>query len=261
MLRVQLVGMPLRVHRRLSVELGDFASRLRPEILLRLVPSSSQSLPDIGRPELEVVRQNIQEGYTHIAVVPSRAQKEVLREFRFDCRVILLDLPGDFIRLPWDVFENCLRVAFDFELRWCDAIRPSDVRSPLLLPEVSFVPEREVVDFWRHCDCYRDASRLTRANNLLQAVRGAHRRSKAGVGAYWVDAGRRQFIVDPSYHATSREERRGLLRFRFCYQVPAGFHYDVTHELGERFSIRGRGEFHDRVLRVNADPWGSIRVK
>lgn len=261
MLRLQLVGMPLRAHRRLSVELREFASRLQPEVLLRAAPSYSESQPDFAKRESEAARLNVQEGYTHLAVVPSRNQKQIQREFRFDCRVILLDLPGDLLRLSWDVLEHALTAAIEFEVQWCGAIKPSDVRSPLLLPEFSFLPERRIGDFWKQCDCYRDRARLTDANNILQAVRSIHRRSKTGVGGYWLDVGRRQFIVDQSYHAPSAEERRELLRFRFCYQVPKGFHYDVTHELGERFSIRGSEGVIDRVSRVNVDPWGSMRVK
>lgn len=150
--------------------------------------------------------------------------------------------------------------AVQFERRWCDVVKPRDMNHALLLPPPSFEPARTLHDFWRKCDCYGDASQLTGANNILQSVRANHRRSLSGMGSYWVDEKHRKFTIDRAGHARTTEDRQQLRRFRFCYEVLPGFHYDVVHVRGERFSLNGLQRLHTNIMRGNVDPWGSVRI-
>ena len=260
LLRVQLVGLPLNVHRRLKPDFDAWYTLVQQEVSIRLAPSLSETSPEIGPRELKQVECNVQEGFTHIAVGPVRGWKELRKRFLFDCRLIKLRLPDDFLQLNWSRLKDALVAAVEFERRWRDVVKPGDMNHPLLLPPPSFEPAQDLRDFWQKCDCYGDTSQLTRVNNVLQKVKAVHRRSLHGMGSYWVDEKDRKFSIDRAGHARTIGERQGLRRFRFCYEVLPGFHYDVVHVRGERFSLKGLEGVHVNIMRGNVDSWGSVRI-
>jgi hypothetical protein len=59
-------------------------------------------------------------------------------------------------------------------------------------------------------------------------------------------------------HGRSAADRAGSKAFRFCYEVPLGFHYDVTDDAGRTFSIQIDGK-PQKVTHCNVTPWGHVR--
>lgn len=259
MLHLQVVGFPGRTYHRLQISLAGLADDLSPRAAVRFSPSLHKHMPQVATAERKQIRRNIQDGFTHIAAPPCRDFSSLYNEFQFDCRIIRLNIV-DIIRSDWDEVRTALLSALDFEERWSSAIRPMDLHSPLLLPPPSFNPIKPLAGFWKNCDCYRDTSKINTANDLIQAVRSQHRRGKTGLAGHWVDSGSRQFVGATAMHARTPEERVGMKRYRFCYEIPSGFHFDVTHESGRRFTVLGHNrQEHRNVTRANIDSWGSIR--
>ena len=260
MIRLQVVGLPLKTYRRLQPQIETWVSALDVTCSVRFSPSFQETTPQIGKREIMQIKQNIQEGFVHIAVLPVRDWSVLKSQFHFDCRIPMLAVPGDFRGLTWEQLEVALTQVLGFEERWCKAVKPSDFHHPLMLPPPSFEIQRVYRDFWRQCDCYRNTELLTDANNVVQGVRAAHRRSASGIGVYWLDCGKKRFSIDRSWHALSQEERLGKKRFRFCFEIPQGFHFDVVHDSGSDFCLRGKDRVYDRINRANVDSWGTVRL-
>ena len=257
-MRLQVVGLPQRAHRRIEGEFRAWAAGLGPDVEIRPAPSLNETVPQVGVQERRLIEAHIQEGFAHIVAVPYRAIGELQTWFELDCRVTRLAI-RDAVTVGWDDFRAALIKAISFEQQWCTALKPTDLNHALLLPPISFVPARDLQGFWRQCDCYNDA-RLNAASNLLERFGREHRKSQAGVGAFWLDTGGRRFIVDRARHARTAEERVGRRLFRFCYEVPHGFHYDVTHETNPRFNLITTERTHVGITRANVDSWGSVRA-
>jgi hypothetical protein len=76
-----------------------------------------------------------------------------------------------------------------------------------------------------------------------------------------LDGSGRQFRFDPARHALSPQERAKERRFRFCFEVPSGFHCDVEHQSGGEFSLKDHlGALFQKIRHANVDPWGSVRT-
>ncbi len=249
--------MPLHAHRRLRTEFDSWAKGIS-DVEFRHVPSTHEEISRIASGDLSQVRSNVQSGFVHIAALPSRDSRRLIDAFRFDCRVISLATTGDLERLSWNEFRAALEVALSFERRWLSVVQPRDLNHPLLLPPRSFIPARRLGDYWRRCDCYRDTARLDEANTVLQGVHKEHQRSSHD-GRVWMDADSRMFRIDKSLHARTPEERRGERKYRFCYAVTAGFHYDVTHAHAREFYLTAFDGERYRVTRANVTPWDHVR--
>lgn len=258
MLRFQVAGFPLRVHRRLEVPFAEWQALLPADVSVRLTPSQNQAVPEIGPHERRQIEANIQEGFTHIVTVPYRRIAELVTWLDLNCRVTRLAI-RDAVTADWDAVQAALDQAIAFEQRWCSVVRPPDLHHPLLLPPIAFVPVKDLRDFWRQCNCYGDTAMLDAANSAIQKFRGVHRKSEGGLAAFWQDSGDRRFVIDPARHARAPAERAGVRRFRFCYEVPNGFHYDVTHRSEGRFTLNTPEGPHAGIVRANVDPWGSTR--
>lgn len=258
MISALFAGLPLNAYRDLESEFYSWAETLMPAIKFRACPLLSKHTPRIYPGDLKDLENIVAEGYVHIALFPCRDWEQVRDRFRFDCRVARLDLPGHLYGINWETVKGALARFLDFETRWCHAIRPRDINHPLLLPPPSFEPATEVRDYWRTCDIYRKNERLTEANNSLQVVVSKHRKA-GGAGTFWLDIRDRRFHVDPTRHGRTPEERAGAEKFRFCFRVPGGFHFDVDHHRGREFWLTDRfGKTH-KVRHANVDPWGSVR--
>lgn len=258
MISARFSGLPLNAYRKLKSDFETWAESLSPEVRSRACPSLSEHTPNISG-DLKNIERNAADGYVHIALFPCRKWEQVAERFRFDCRVALLDLPGNMHEIDWPAVEAALASFLDFEKRWCQSILPQNVNHPLLLPPPSFEPDSAVRNYWRSCDVYRKNERLTAANNALQTVFSLHRKVAEGSAKWWQDARGRCFRVDPARHGRTPAERAGAERFRFCFKVPSGFHFDVDHHRGQAFLLYDwSGKAHN-VRRANVDPWGSIR--
>jgi hypothetical protein len=255
--KVQVVGLPLTTHRRLKNEAGDWATALGPDHVFRSSPSSAW--PSIGQAEIADIRANVREGFAHIIVMPMRAWEVVRNSFRFDCRVVMARFTQEVEDLDWAFLKGVVSSLIDFEERWASRIRPKDVHDPLLLPPPTFEPARNVSNFWSNCDVYGKLSLIDDAQKVLAKVSKIHRKGRGAEGHSWVDTRGRQFKCDPSRHGRSKDEREGYKQFRFCFEVPEGFHYDVNHVSANEFWVTDLDRKTYRVRRANIDPWGRIR--
>jgi hypothetical protein len=111
--------------------------------------------------------------------------------------------------------------------------------------------------YWRHCDVY-SAERFASAEQLLADVEQHHRRPDGQGSRSWIDMRSRRYRIHPSKHERSEADRTQRKSFRFCYEIPAGFHYDVTDDSGKAFkmAIDGRPQ---TILHCNVTPWGQVR--
>jgi hypothetical protein len=260
MLRLQLAGLPLKTYRRLRPNLERWAADRQSEVQLRISPSNDEYQP---RLQLADIEKNIEDGFIHIAVVLTRETRELLRQQRYRCRTTLLEPQQRPLDVTWNEFQSLLTAAFRFERRWCKAVGPSDLSHPLLLPNVSFEPAVDLNGFWSHCDCYGMTTLLTTAHNFVGRFTSIHRR-RSDTGPYWLDRSGRAFRVDRSLHGRSARERSGRKLYRFCFELPPGFHYDVTGDHGGAFVIDGsdmsEGDVarHFDVARANVTPFGHL---
>ncbi len=149
-------------------------------------------------------------------------------------------------------FTEYIQNALDFESKWRELIRPSSVRDALVLPEQSFEPDGLLKDTWIR------AQRIVEGRDSLAHIQTPINsfRSKHYSNGVWHD--RAGLIFDPGgpRHGGAEAE----WRWKFTYQVPAQFHYDV-HGIGNRaFRVRDRfGVAHFFNEYTNVDCHGFIR--
>jgi hypothetical protein len=154
-----------------------------------------------------------------------------------------------------------LEMILSEELEWTARVKPFAINSPLLLPQCAFKCERRHSDMWRHALAYGDIQNITGAERAIQDFRDTHHR-KVAFQNYsqqkWVDAASRIFDDDGAKHGVAPYPRN----WKFSYKLEPGFHYDVTHERGLRFSV---DDFERRSHHVkpgdhlNIDPHGHVR--
>lgn len=259
-IKIQVVGFPGATYRRLKNDLAEWAGKLPADTTIRFVQSRHDRLPQIEQPEVNQIGENIQAGFVHIGVLPTR-HFAALRPFQFDCRVIKLAVPSELERLTIADTVAALTQAIEYEQRWCKVAQPDSWNHPLWLPPPSFDVVADLREYWSRCDCYKNTEQLTAANNTLQGVISRYRRSQRGIGHFWVDEKAKQFTPDRSLHGMTPEERAGRRKFRFTKEVPPGFHYDVVRHSGGKFSICSTTDTHHGCGRVNVNPWGMVHVK
>jgi hypothetical protein len=188
-----------------------------------------------------------------------RHSQETSDKFLFDCRVALLDKLSHMAEIEWQPLEEALKEFLNFEKQWNETVRLKDVNHPLLLPPPSFKAHSTIQNYWKECDVYWETRKLTRVKIALQAVEARHRKTDS-FRPYWLDSANKHFQKDPNPHAMTPEERQGRQRFRFCFPIPVGFHFDVKHQTSQSFWLTD----HNKAARniqghANVDPWGRIR--
>lgn len=258
-MRLQLAGLPLATYRRLRDELVDWSESLRPSHEIRVTPSKDRYRPVIEAAEIRDMEAAVQDGFVHILLVPSRWWRMAWHHFRFDCRVAIMDVQGELRALEWHALRAAIETCLEFEERWVSVVRPPSLGHPLLLPPPSFEPSASIGDFWTACDVYHETKLIGEAHDILQKVVAHHRKHESGLGSFWKDERNRRFCWDHTCHAMTPEERMGMRRFRFCLEVPRGFHFDVAHESGGRFWLRDCDGTSHTVTHCNVDSWGRVR--
>lgn len=151
------------------------------------------------------------------------------------------------------VFEDRLRPVVDFEDEWRGKIRPAGVASPLFLPETCFEPKSQVSShIWeRSYKVRRNVDDINAVKALVPRFRREHYQD-----GYWEDNRKLQFRRDPSDHVTTLPDHQ----WKFTFQLPRGFHFDVMHPRGQGFHLRdpaGQNWFFD--THANVDCHGYIR--
>ena len=150
-------------------------------------------------------------------------------------------------------FDNILQKIVDFEEQWRADIRPTGVDSPLLLPECSFDGNATTEAMWKRAHYVRPTDDfIEEVANLIQLFRRTHHRSSGS----WLDEASRQFVVPEQFHGVA--DRRD--RWKFTFEVPLGFHYDVRHNKGREFRVVDHSGVQHRFKRyTNVDCHGHVR--
>jgi hypothetical protein len=256
-MRVHLFGLPLSLHRRLKCDSDNWHEAVPAGHYFRASPILSNQLAPLSESELKEIEVGVNDGFTHIIIPANRNWEQVKRKFQFDCRIHIARIREPLRDLTWPILQESLHRVVQMDNIWLDRFCPQDLRHALLLPSSVFATEKETASYWSQCDVYNTDSFEYGAKLLLDVTKRHWRHDSQGKHS-WLDTRNRRFRIDPSMHAPSIADRHGRKSFRFCFEVPCGFHYDVTHEHGDYFKI----ELDNRIQSVrhcNISPWGHIR--
>lgn len=256
-MKVHLFGLQISLHRRLKEESADWAEAVPNGHEFRATPIHSNEMGPFKQAELNELIKGVGEGFTHVIIPANRNWDSIRKSLQFDCRIHLARLRQPLRDLTWDILKDTLHTIAAMDEVWLDKFCPKDLRHPLLLPPPVFATYHETAEYWRHCDAY-SVERFPAAEKLLEDVDRLHRRPDGQGSRSWLDARNRRYRFDPARHARSAADRDNRKSFRFCYEIPAGFHYDMSEDAGKAFKI----DVDDRsqtLTHCNVTPWGFVR--
>lgn len=256
-MKFHLFGLPLNTHRRLKQESSNWRDAVPSAHSFRATPIFSNAIGPATESELSELINGVNEGFTHIIIPANRDWGDIEKRLRFDCRVHSVKLRQPLKDLTWSILrENLQRIA-SMDEEWIERVSPKDLRHALLLPPPVFATNSRTANYWKRCDVYK-IENIAGAEQLLVEVEREHRRPDNGGARSWLDDCRRRYRFDPSRHGLSPADRARMKSFRFCFEIPAGFHYDMTDDLGRGFELNINGKIH-RLAHCNVTPWGQIR--
>jgi hypothetical protein len=256
-LKIQIIGIPLRIYRRFSVDqVIENWTRSKAPIELRFLNSTENYRSTITDGLVRSVRKNVADGFSRIIAYPTTHTKLLKREFKFDCRLSLLDFKEDADSITWDFFSSALDDAIDVEVLWDQQVGPKDVRHALFLPPPSFVPANQLKRFWDECDVY-DRARIRQAAAVIEDFQREHRKNSAK-GQCWMDSDERYFHIDRSRHGRAAAERDGQSPYRFAFLLPSGFHFDVERADDAEFWLTDLFGTRHKAAHLNATCWGQV---
>lgn len=256
-MNVHLFGIPLSTHRRLKQESEGWQDAVPAPHRFRATPISTNEYAPFTNGEIRFLAAAVAEGFTHIVIPASRDWKVIQSYFQFDCRVHIARLWEPLKDITWDLLRERLHAATKLDELWLGKICPTDVRHALLLPPSVFATTRNTHRYWHRCDAYSE-EQIMGAEELLKVVEKEHRQPDGSGGRSWIDGKKWRYRIDPSKHGLSAADRAKSKAYRFCYEVPPGFHYDVTDDAGRTFTIQIDGK-QQEVTHCNVTPWGHVR--
>jgi hypothetical protein len=256
-MRVLLFGLPISAHRRLKEESGDWQEAVPEPHTFSSIPTDTNEHTHYSDGELRELRASIGKGFTHIIIPASRDWNEIQRRIQFDCRVHIARLWQPLSDVHWADLKTHLHGIVSLDEKWLEKLRPTDLRHALLLPPTVFRTNKKTDKYWHTCDAYSE-DRITRATRLLDTVEREHRKTDGKGVRSWIDDNNRRYRVDPSKHARTTEDRAEEKSYRFCFEIPPGFHYDVADDAGRSFFVQIDGRSQS-VTHCNVSPWGYIR--
>ena len=256
-MKIHLFGLPLSIHRRLKEESAGWTEAVPDGHEFRATPISSNEMGPITKAELDELFKSVGEGFTHIVIPANRNWDAIRKGLQFDCRIHLARLRQRLRDLTWQILKDSLHSIAGMDEVWLDKFCPKDLRHALLLPPPVFATNRETAEYWRHCDAY-SADRFRSAEKLLENVERHHRRPDGQGSRSWLDSRNRRYRFDPARHGRSDADRQKRKSYRFCYEIPVGFHYDVTDDSGRSFMIEIDGRSYT-LTHCNVTPWGDVR--
>jgi hypothetical protein len=255
--KVHLFGLPVSTHRRLKDESEGWTDAVPDPHLFRASPISTNSYSPFTEGELRDLAAAVGDGFTHIVIPGSRDWKIVQARFQFDCRVHIARLREPLKDITWALLKESLHAATRLDEEWLGKLSPADLRHPLLLPPDVFSTTRNTHRYWHRCDVY-STGQIPEAEELLSIVDREHRKPDSSGNRSWIDSRKWRYRIDPSKHGLSSVDRAGGKVYRFCYEVPPGFHYDVTDDSGKTFIIQIDGK-SQKLKHCNVTPWGRVR--
>ncbi len=257
-MKVHLFGLPISLHRRLKEESGREWEGAVPEgHAFMATPLNSNEMGAFSTSELNELDKAVGNGFTHIVIPANRDWREIGRRFQYDCRIHIARLRQPMRDLTWIILRQALQAIVAMDEVWLNKLSPKHLRHALLLPPPCFMTTARTAEYWRHCDVY-STDRFASAEQLLNEVEQEHRTPDSQGGQSWLDARNRRFRPDLSRHGRSVADRDNRRSYRFCYEIPAGFHYDVTEDSGRCFKIIIGGKT-ETVIHCNITPWGFVR--
>ena len=257
-MKVHLFGLPISTHRRLKEESGDWTDAVPDPHEFHATPISTNEYMSFTEGELDELARWVSDGFTHLVIPANREWRIIQERFRFDCRVHMARLWEPLKDITWDLLKERLHAATKLDEVWLRKISPNDLRHALLLPPSIFSTMRTTHQYWHKCEVYSE-QRIKEAERLLGIVEKEHRRPDGKGKRCWIDARKWRYRIDPLKHGLSTADRAKGGSYRFCYEVPHGFHYDVTEDSGRPFTVPIDGE-PQRLTHCNVTPWGHVRV-
>lgn len=256
-MKIHLFGLPKSAHLRLKNESQDWTDAVPAPHEFRSTPILSNELGNVSKSEVDELAKGAGEGFNHIVLAGVRDWKKFSSRLQFDCRIHLARLSDPIRDLAWPLLQEHLHAVASLDELWLSKLSPKDLRHALLLPPTLFATSRNTDAYWQRCDVYSQEL-LAGAEELLIEVERHHRRADQQGGRSWLDGRRRRFRIDPSKHARSGADRAGMKSYRFCFEIPPGFHYDVSDDSGRAFAIEIDGR-SQAVTHCNVTPWGRVR--
>ena len=189
----------------------------------------------------------------HLIVAHEGHRDQFKEDLRFRCYRVAWLPPASAKQYGDPAFEDALCNLLAFEASWRTTLRPT-INSPLLLPEGQFAAEDSTKDMWeRVFGVGQTKDDLGAVEETIARFR-RHHRHKQG----WRDTKALVFDRHGPPHGT-----HGLPTWRrrkFTFALPAGFHFDVTHERGRRFELTpAEGTRESYHSHANIDAYGYAR--
>ena len=255
-MKIHLFGLPISAHIRLKVESGGWGQAVPPPHEFRSTPILSNELGKITDAEVQILVDSVADGFTHLVLVGVRDWAKLQPRLGFDSRMHVARVQEPIRHLTWPFLQQLLCAIVGLDELWLTRIAPTDLRHPLLLPPTFFATDRETKEYWHKCDVYSE-NQLVGAEQLLTAVERCHRRPDSQGGRSWLDSQGRRYRIDHSRHGRSETDRAGIKSYRFCFEIPQGFHFDVTDNSGRYFTVNIDNN-RQRLLHCNVNPWGKV---
>lgn len=256
-MKVHLFGLPKSAHIRLKAESAEWADAVPSPHKFRATPLLSNDLGDVGKSDIDELAKAIGEGFTHIVLAGVREWKKIYASLQYDCRIHLTRIVGSLRGVAWSTLQQSLHSIVAVDETWLARLSPRTLKHPLLLPPSTFATSRETADFWRHCDVYSE-DLFSAGEQILGEVEKYHLRPDPQGARSWLDNRHKRYRIDRSKHARSEAERSGAKSYRFCFELPPGFHYDVSDDSGNPFVVLIDGR-PCKVTHCNITPWGRVR--
>lgn len=256
-MKIHLFGLPISAHRRLKRESNGWERAVPEPHMFRATPISTNETAAFSESDIQELLKSVGEGFVHVIISPSRHWKVLKARLEFDCRVHVARLWHPARDIPWEQLRSHLHEAVSLDEKWLGKCCPTDLRHPLLLPPALFSTTNGTDRYWQKCDVYAE-NQLPKAAALLKQVEKVHRQRESNGSRSWIDSRKRRYRVAPSMHGLSPANRMGASSYRFCYEVPPGFHYDVADDGGRAFTVDIGGK-SQKVLHCNVTPWGHVR--
>jgi hypothetical protein len=256
-MKVHLFGLPESAHIRLKDESGNWSGAVSAPHEFRSTPILSNRLGQVTGSDIKELVKAVGEGFTHLVLVGIREWQKISSRLKFDCRVHVVRISGPIRDVGWPDLREDLQAIVTMDESWLSRLSPTDLRHALLLPPPVFATNRDTVNFWQKCDVY-SPELFVGGEEVLAEVERHHRRPDSKGVKSWLDSKKMRYRFDHSPHGRSHADRTGEKSYRFCFEIPPGFHYDVTDDSGRMFSIEIDGR-SQRVSHCNITPWGAVR--
>jgi len=254
-----IVGIPSQYLRRLN----DYRKRKkltleRDSWRIKFIPSPKSTITFRLASVWQELKTNTQG--CHIYAFRSQTQNTEKLRIEFDKYYRFVWLQNEWLRFipsQIEIFIAKLMEFLDLENYWIEKVKPKSERSPLFLPEASFLANRLVSDMWTFAREPNEGDNVDGMVNKINSFTQKHL-YHYGHDRIWRDQNKLHFRPDQSGH--------GIAEFpnnqKYSKRIPDGFHFDVNSNTGNSISIvdgEGKQHVNNPEGHFNIDPHGTIR--